>query len=57
VVPDPKAARRPYAAPSFEVVGADSAKAELEGKGESKDTDVQEMMHAIDKQLDGMTST
>jgi hypothetical protein len=57
VVRNPKAAKRPYAAPSFEVVDADTAKAELKANGESRDTDVQEMMSAIDRQLDGRTST
>jgi hypothetical protein len=34
---DPKIRRKPYSAPSFEILDADAAKAELKAKGEAKD--------------------
>jgi len=52
VVRDAKAAKRPYSPPSFQLVDASTAKAELKAKGASKDVKVREMLSLIDKQLE-----
>jgi hypothetical protein len=57
VVREAKAAKRPYAAPSFEVVDAHTAKAELERESKGKDTHIQKKISAIDKRRDGKIST
>ncbi len=49
---DRKHAKRPYTAPSFQMLDATAAKAELEAKGEPKDETVQQMLSLIDEQID-----
>ena len=57
VIPVSKAAKRPYRPPSFQVIDAVTAKAELEAKGASQDPQVRQMLSQIDKQLDEKAST
>lgn len=52
VIPVPKAAKRPYRPPSFRVIDAVTAKAELHAKGAPQDPQVRQMLAQIDKQLD-----
>ncbi|HYK49287.1 MAG TPA: hypothetical protein VEU94_06155 [Terriglobales bacterium] len=52
VIPVSKAAKRPYRPPSFQVIDAVTAKAELEAKGAPQDPQVRQMLAQIDKQLD-----
>jgi len=52
VIPVSKPAKRPYRPPSFQVIDAVTAKAELEAKGAAQDPQVQQMLARIDKQLD-----
>jgi hypothetical protein len=44
MVRDRKQAKKPYSAPSFQMLNATAAKAELEAKGEPKDKNVQHML-------------
>jgi hypothetical protein len=57
VVRDPKAGKRPYIAPTFEIVDATSARAALNTKGVATDPGIPQMLSAIDEQLDGKTLT
>jgi hypothetical protein len=52
VVPVSKAVKRPYRPPSFQVIDAVTAKADLEAKGAPQDPQVRQMLAQIDKQLD-----
>ncbi len=56
MVRDLKAAKKPYAAPSFEVLDAATAKLELEATGASPDVNAGRMWSAIQKQLDKKTT-
>jgi len=47
----PKAAKKPYSAPSFVVLDASAAKAKLKAKGGPKDQNTQEMLSLVDEQL------
>ena len=47
MVRDLKAAKKPYAAPSFEVLDAATAKVELEATGASPDVNARQMWSAI----------
>jgi hypothetical protein len=49
MVRDPKQAKRPYSAPSFQMLDATAAKAEVKAKGEPKDKNVQHMLALIDE--------
>ena len=49
---DLKQAKRPYTAPTFQMLDATSAKAELQAKGEPKDENVQQILSLIDEQPD-----
>jgi hypothetical protein len=53
VVRDPKTAKKPYRAPSFELVDAITAKAELEEKGITQEA--RNMLPLIDQSLDRRT--
>jgi hypothetical protein len=57
VVRDPKAVKKPYVAPSFQLHGATAAKAALETGGASQDPQVEEMSVLINRRLDETTST
>jgi hypothetical protein len=46
-----KIKKKRYASPSFRVLDAETAKAELEAKGQPGDQRVQEMLRAIDQKL------
>ena len=48
---DPKAAKKPYSAPSFRMLDAPAAQTELKAKREPKDANVQKMLSFIDRQL------
>ena len=48
---DLKPAKKPYSLPSFEMLNASAAKAELEAKGDSKDANVRQMLSLIDGKL------
>lgn len=56
MVRDPRAVKRPYRAPAFEVVDANIAQAELEAKAASEDVDVQEMLGVIKRRLERTAS-
>ncbi|MGH9547055.1 MAG: hypothetical protein ACRD23_17760 [Terriglobales bacterium] len=56
MVRDLKAAKKPYAPPSFEVLDAAAAKLELEVTGVSPDANTRHMWSAITKQLDRKTA-
>jgi hypothetical protein len=43
--------KKSYKAPSFRVINAETAKAELEAKGEPDDQQVQTMIRKVDQQL------
>ena len=45
---DSKIRRKHYSAPSFEMLDADAAKAELKAKGEAKDVNVPKMLSLIE---------
>ena len=46
-----KAAKTRYASPSFKVLDAEAAKAELKAKGRADDPNVQRMLSVIDEKL------
>ena len=46
-----KAAKKPYDAPSFRMLDARSAQAELKAKGDPKDANVHKMRSLMDQQL------
>lgn len=48
---DPRAANKPYSAPTLRMLDARAAQAELKAKGEPKDANVQRMSSFIDRQL------
>jgi hypothetical protein len=50
MVRDRKPAKRPYTAPSFQMLDATAAKAELEAKGEPQDQNVRQMLSLIDEE-------
>jgi hypothetical protein len=45
---DLKAAKRPYKAPSYQLLDDTTAKAELKAKGEPTDKNVQKMLSLVD---------
>jgi hypothetical protein len=47
----PKAAKKPYRAPSFRVFDARAAQAELKVKSDPKDANVEKMFSSIDREL------
>jgi hypothetical protein len=51
VVGDVKVPKRPYSAPSFEIVDVSAARTELEAKTTSEDVDTRRMLSLIDKAL------
>lgn len=55
MVRDPKAVKRPYIAPAFEVVDADAARVALNVHGDATDPNVSQMQSLIDEQLEGKT--
>ena len=48
---DPKATKKPFSPPSFKVLDARDAKAELKARGDRKDANVPKMLSLIDQQL------
>lgn len=56
MVRDLKPAKTPYRPPSFEVVDAGAAKAELEALGALQDDNARQMLSVANQQLDGKTS-
>jgi hypothetical protein len=56
VVRDPKAVKRPYIAPAFEVIDANVAKAELQARAAVEDVEVQKILGVIERQLKGTAS-
>ena len=57
MVRDPKAAKKPYSAPSFQILDASAAKAELETTGESDDVNVRRMLSTLKQPRDGKPSS
>lgn len=55
MVRDPKAVKRPYIAPAFEIVDADAARAALNVRGDATDPNVLQMLSLIDEQREGKT--
>ena len=55
MVRDPKAVKRPYIAPAFEIVDADAARAALNVRGDATDPNVLQMLSLIDEQRKGKT--
>jgi hypothetical protein len=53
VVQDLKVAKKPYNAPSFQVLDAGAAKAELEAAEESNDADTRQMLAVLNQPNDG----
>jgi hypothetical protein len=53
---DLKVAKKPYSAPSFQVVDADAARRELEAIETPGDASVRQMMSVLDRSRDGKTS-
>jgi hypothetical protein len=53
VVQDLKVAKKPYNAPSFQVLDAGSAKEELRAAGESNDADTRQMLAVLNQPGDG----
>ena len=51
VVRDVKAPKKPYKAPSFDVIDINAAKEQLEAKTTPEDASAQQMLSLIDKQL------
>jgi hypothetical protein len=51
VVRDVKAPKKPYNAPSFDVIDINAAKEQLEAKTTPEDSSAQQMLSLIDKQL------
>jgi hypothetical protein len=47
-----KVRKKPYKLPSFRILNAETAKAELEAKGEPDDPHVRTIIRGIDQQLD-----
>jgi hypothetical protein len=56
VVRDFKPAKKPYSPPSFEVLDASAAKAELESLGALQDDNARQMLSVANQQLEGKTS-
>jgi hypothetical protein len=56
VVRDLKAAKKPYAAPCFEVLDAAAAKVELEAIGASSDVNARQMRSVIKEQIEKKTA-
>lgn len=52
MVQDLKVAKKPYNAPSFQVLDADAAKAELKAGGESNDAGTQQMLAVLNQPPD-----
>lgn len=50
---DLKVAKKPYSAPSFQVLDTDAAKAELEATGTTDDENTREMLSVLNRQGDG----
>ena len=56
MVRDPKAAKKPYSAPAFQVLDASAAKAELEATGAMNDANARQMLSVLNQKLDGKPS-
>lgn len=56
MVRDPKAAKKPYSAPAFQVLDAGAAKAELEATGAMNDANARQMLSVLNQKLDGKPS-
>jgi hypothetical protein len=56
VVRDPKAAKKPYSPPSFHILDADAAKAELEATGASSDVNGRRILSVLNQPRDGKPS-
>jgi hypothetical protein len=56
VVRDPKAAKKPYSAPAFQVLDAGAAKAELEATGASNDANARQLLSVLNQTRDGKPS-
>jgi hypothetical protein len=52
VVRDVKGPKKPYSAPSFDVIDINAAKEQLEAKTTPEDVSSQQMLSLIDKQLE-----
>jgi hypothetical protein len=52
VVRDVKGPKKPYSAPSFDVIDINAAKEQLEAKTTPEDVSAQQMLSLIDKQLE-----
>jgi hypothetical protein len=50
VVRDPKAAKKPYSPPSFQILDAGAAKAELEAIGASSDENARQILTVLNQQ-------
>ncbi len=53
MVQDLKVTKKPYNAPSFQVLDADAAKAELKAGGESNDAGTRQMLAVLNRPPDG----
>ncbi len=51
-----KAAKKPYSAPSFEVLDASAAKAQLEATGQLQDDNARQMLTVLSQSRDGKPS-
>ena len=56
MVRDPKAAKKTYSPPSFQILDASAAKAELEATAESDDLNVRQMLSILKQPRDGKPS-
>ena len=52
-----KIAKKPYSAPSFQILDAGAAKTELEGTGISNDGNARQMLSVLKHQLEGKLSS
>ena len=53
---DLKAAKKPYSAPSFQLLDAGAAKAELEATGSSNDANARQMLSVLNRPRDAKPS-
>lgn len=56
MVRDPKAAKKPYSPPSFQILDASAAKAELEAAGASNDVNGRRILSVLNQPRDGEPS-
>jgi hypothetical protein len=56
VVWDPKAAKKPYRAPAFQILDAGAAKAELEATGAMNDANARQILSVLNQKRDGKPS-